>query len=732
MPIQPPRLDDRAYDDLVAELIARIPAHTPEWTHAAPGDPGRTLLELFAWLGDALLYRANLVPERQRLVFLKLLGVPLRSALPARGIVSVHFDGDAPRPPAPLRAGAELGGPVPFETTGEVTVLPLSAVAYGKRALTDAEARQMAPIVEELRALYRLPGRALPYVTTPAFPEDRLRPEGFDVIADTADGCLWLALLAPKASAVAATRDELARGPDGRPHVLNVGVVPALSLPATLDELPERRRIAHVWEMTTDEAIQGEPVYRALDVLHDGTDGLNRQGVVRLVLPGAGIGAPTNDVRAAIDAGVGPRPPRLDDPQLADRLVAWLRLRPTERLESLRIGHVSINAVEIDQRRTVRDRVVAQSSGAPDQAIQLSATSIEEETLVLEVAEPGQPFVPWQRVGDLATQGRDAAAFTLDPEAGVVRFGDGARGRVPAAGARVRVARMRSGGGAQGNLPPGSLKAITAWDPAGARVNNLKVVQRAPTAGGVAAETLAEAEARIPALLRHRERAVTEEDFRALAATTPGLHLGRVEVLPRFKPHQRRSGVPGAVSVMVLPLKAARQPPNPRPDRPFLEAVFGWLDPRRVLGTELYVIGPEYVGLALTVGVSLREGFGREEGLAAVRDALRAWLWPLPPGGAAGLGWPLGGAVSTLELAVAVARVPAVAAVRGVRLFLREGDRFRRASAGGAQPESVQLLAWQLPELLAVVAVEGDPPDDLREPAGGEGGIPIPVVPEVC
>ncbi|XYH97505.1 putative baseplate assembly protein [Sorangium sp. So ce1128] len=731
MPIQPPRLDDRAYDDLVAELIARIPAHTPEWTHAAPGDPGRTLLELFAWLGDALLYRANLVPERQRLVFLKLLGLPLRSALPARGLVSVQFEGDAPRPPAPLRAGAEIGGPVPFETTGEVTVLPLSAVAFGKRALTDAEARQMAPVVEELRALYGLAGRARPYVTTPAFPDDRLRPEGFDLIADTADGCLWLALLAPKAASVAATRADLERGPDGRPHLLNVGVAPALSLPATLDALPERRRIAHVWEMTTDEAIEGEPVYRTLDVLQDGTDGLNRQGVVRLVLPGSRIGAPTNDVRAAIDAGVGPRPPRLDDPQLADRLVAWLRLRPTERLESLRLAHVSINAVEIDQRRTQRDRVVAQSNGAPDQAIQLPAASIEAETLALEVAEPGQQFVPWLRVEDLATQGRDAAAFTLDPEAGVVRFGDGSRGRIPAAGARVRVARMRSGGGAQGNLPPGSLKAITASDPEGARVNNLKVVQRAPTAGGVAAETLVEAEARIPALLRHRERAVTEEDFRALAATTPGLRLGRVEVLPRFKPHQRRTDVPGAVSVMVLPLKGARQPPNPRPDRPFLEAVFGWLDPRRVLGTELYVIGPEYVGLALTVGVSLREGSAREESLAAVREALRTWLWPLPPGGAAGMGWPLGSAVSTLELAVAVARVPAVAAVRGVRLFLRDGDRFRRVSTG-AQPESVQLRAWQLPELLTVVAVEGDPPDDLRETVDGEGGIPIPVVPEVC
>ena len=63
MPLQPPSLDDRTYDDLLQDLLASIPAHTPEWTAPQQGDPGRTLLELFAWLGDALLYRANLVPE---------------------------------------------------------------------------------------------------------------------------------------------------------------------------------------------------------------------------------------------------------------------------------------------------------------------------------------------------------------------------------------------------------------------------------------------------------------------------------------------------------------------------------------------------------------------------------------------------------------------------------------------------------------------------------------------
>ena len=92
MPITPPRLDDRRYADLVEELLARVPAHTPEWVPQQSGDPGRTLVELFAWLADTLLYRANLVPERQRLAFLQLLGMPMQPARAARGLVSLALD----------------------------------------------------------------------------------------------------------------------------------------------------------------------------------------------------------------------------------------------------------------------------------------------------------------------------------------------------------------------------------------------------------------------------------------------------------------------------------------------------------------------------------------------------------------------------------------------------------------------------------------------------------------
>src|SRR5438094_5494367 len=119
MPIPVPALDDRSFDDLVEEVLSRIPAHTPEWTYPRLGDPGRTIIELFAWLADTLLYRANLIPERQRLAFLRLVDARMRPAEPARGLVSILFDDDKVNQALTIKPYATIKGPVNFETRSE-------------------------------------------------------------------------------------------------------------------------------------------------------------------------------------------------------------------------------------------------------------------------------------------------------------------------------------------------------------------------------------------------------------------------------------------------------------------------------------------------------------------------------------------------------------------------------------------------------------------------------------
>lgn len=796
MPIPIPSLDDRDFDDLVEELLARVSAHTPEWSPRL-GDPGRTIVELFAWLTDTLLYRANLIPERQRLAFLRLLGMPLQAAVPARGIVTVAIEDPETTEAIALRPLATVKGPVNFETRRELTVLPVTAAAFYKRKLTGEESTQFAEVVQQLQQIYQLDQIATPYITTPIFAGGVPKKTGFNLSEQSVDRCLWLALLASKPELVETIKQSWGQNQSGGQVLLNVGIVPTLEIPNQFEdpnlfvEIGPRAKIPHVWEITTG----GEPEYLTLEEIdnEDSTVGLTRRGVLRLKLPAPErIGVPNNNVRtpSGLWAGVGDRPPRLDVPEMAERLIAWLRLRPTSDVTNLSLSWVGINAVEIDQRQTIIGRIVGQSNGTANQEIPLLGQSIELESLQIQVEEPGKGYQLWQQVEDLALMGRDASAYSLDSEAGIIRFGDGVRGRIPEVGMRIRVAQMRAGGGNKGNLPPGSLTEISTLGLDRKPITQkLKLLQTLPTEGGEDAETLAEVEQRIPAVFRHRDRAVTAADYRQLAAETPGIDLGRVEILPRFKPHQRRYGVPGVISVMVLPLKTSVQPRNPRPDRSMLEAVNAHLDSRRPLGTELYVIGCEYCPVGIAVGVEIEAGFGQDSVLMAVREALYRFLWPLPLDGVSSKGWPLGKAVRDRELEVAVARVPGVKSLTGLNLFQKqklekaEADKSEImwhvlgspaqvkaaliqskkeqiqgiGSIGAKQKEKkhrqkwqmvspsasaqgalIKLEGWQLPELLGVMVVaDTQPPKDLAatvqpSPVMGELEVAVPVVPEVC
>ncbi len=93
-----PNLDDRTFQQLMDEAVARAKQACPSWTDFSPGDPGVTLLELFAFLTETLIYRLNRVPEKAYVEFLRLLGV--RLAPPSSAAATLVFSraraGDRP------------------------------------------------------------------------------------------------------------------------------------------------------------------------------------------------------------------------------------------------------------------------------------------------------------------------------------------------------------------------------------------------------------------------------------------------------------------------------------------------------------------------------------------------------------------------------------------------------------------------------------------------------------
>ena len=714
-------------------MLTSIPAHTPEWTVQQAGDPGRTLVELFAWLADSILYRANLIPERQRLAFLKLLGQPIQPADAATGVVSI-FQDPANRTAVTLAAGAQITGPVNFETLSEVDVLPVTAQAYLKVGLTPAQTLQKQTLLTGLKSLYKLATLPSGYNTTPVFAGNMASPDAVDVYGSI-DHCIWFALTCKKPEQLADVRAALG-GKQGQ-RILSLGFIPALPPADPFADIGPAAAVPATWQISGATTFPQPPVYHSLSVASDTTQGLTQPGVVQLVLPAASdIGAPPNDVRSDAQAGVGPKPPRIDDPNIDSILVTWIRVNVQSPLQ---LSWGGINAVEIDQRTTYQSVLIGVSDGSANQQFTLSQTQIDPTSFQLEVEMPGLGFQLWNPTDDLSVLAGPLPSFVLDPEAGSVSFGNQMQGMIPPLGARIRARLMRAGGGSAGNLGAATLTGIKAVDLTGAPAGHLTVQQPFATTGGSDVETLDQAETRIPSILRHQNRAVTADDYRDLAQATPNAVVARVEVLPLFKPQNRASNVPGVVSVMVFPQKNGLQPPCPRADRTLLESVYAYLNPKRPVSAEMYVIGSEYVGLGISVAVEVRNGFGLLQVSQQVEQTLRAYLWPIPPGGLTNQGWPLGRGVRSLELEVIVSQVPGVVEVNGLILFQQASNGTWAPLATDSSGKSeLTLSSWQLPELLLVTVQAGADGSGVTAPTSlipqmqTDDTVAVPTVPKVC
>lgn len=758
-----PVLDGRSYQDLVDDALARIPVHNPEWTNFNRSDPGVTLLELFAFLSESVIYRANQIPERNRRKFLSLLGVPLAGASSARGVLTVA-NARGPLEAAPLAAGFEArAGNVPFAAERGLDVLPIEGLVMFKRVVQNPS-QAVIDYHKQLYASYQASAPSLAdlqlYETVALDPQT---PDGVALTA-TADGSLWTALLLrkgqdiPNDETLAAARGVLAGS------TLSVGVVPVVQDPSRVAE-PVGTSITTLSEQISfqvplvppggvlpSDPSQRLPQYRTLDT-RALADVLTEPGVVEVTLPPeGGLGLWSN--LDPLEAGVGDFPPAIDDPDVAARLITWLRIKATPGSVAS-FQWAGVNATTVSQRVHVSGEVLASGTGEPDQFIALAHQSVIPQSVSLTIGDPPEP---WSLIDDLLVAGPEvpvpdlrlapgvaqppappAKVFALDAAAGLLQFGDGARGARPPLGAPLRV-DYDYGLGRAGNVGAGAITSAPSL-PAGMMVAN-----PVRTWGGAEAEPVEEGERQAARYLQHRDRLVTRQDFETVAWRTPGIELGRVDVLPAYNPALAPNApgdAPGAVTVMVVPLRDPVHPDAPEPDRPFIDAITQYLDPRRLVTTEVFVCGPNYRQIWVSVGIDVLAGLAASDVTEAVRQELTRFLAPVdltqppwyadqPTGVDAAYvhderGWPLRKPIVALELIAVASRVTGVDYVRS--LYLAEGS--------AAAVDQIALNGLDLPRLLGVKVVAGDALD-LDQVRGLQSGpqdrstVPVPYVPETC
>ena len=701
-----PILDNRTFEQLRDELVKRIPVYTPEWTDFNESEPGIALLELFAYLGEALLFRFNQIPDTTKLAFLHLLGVQPRPAQPASALLAARTDLAAG---VQILKGAEArAGSVTFQTDNEVYVWPLDVVGVGKIPAATTDLTKAEHERRDAAAAYAKVQDPLFYETIQV-PADPLAPDAQPLdVGQTLDKSLWIALLRKDTTDVSQLADQIL--------FLGVAFDEAVPTPFVLQDLTPADTPAYRASGLYDTPTSGlgadlppmlwrlwngpsatDP-FTDLSVVGDTTRGMVTTGVVQLALP------KTLPVFSPLDTPTGDKdsPPPLTDEKQAANVIAWIQAsRPDGSQDTIhKVGWVGINAVGVVQAQNATPELLGTGTGNSDQTLPLAHHPVLSGTVRLQVEEV-DGWHDWSEVDDLLAVAADKRAFAVDYAVGEVSFGQ----RLPQMGQRIRTLTYQYGGGVAGNVGPGSITAITS-------VSGVQVTNPLPAAGGSDTVSLTDALDQIPAEVHRHERAVIAEDFRDFAEQLP--EVIRAETLPLLHPDAPAVNAAGVISVVVFPAVDVVHPNAPLPDLGLLRRVAAALDPRRLVTTELYVIPPTYRQIAVSAGVAVSSGYQVDAVRRWVELILRQYLAPVPPFGPNGRGWPMGRTVRRAELEAVAVQVEGVDYLEG--LFLAEII----AGVPPVETELVNFQRWELPALAQITVV------GATVGGSGAGRVPLP------
>ena len=646
MALPVPNLDDRTFQDLVNEARRRIPVYCPEWTDHNLSDPGITLIELFSWMTELMLYRLNRVPDKNYVKFLELLGITLKPANPASA--NITFMLTAPRSAdLTIPAGTEVATvrteteeAIVFTTDLDLTIRParLEHFLVSSDGNRYDDRRPLLLEWEEILAAGQPPMAAAQRMMFPLFQAVPQAGNSFYLGygTDLRNTVLSISLDCVEAAGTGIN-------PSNPPLLWEYWDA------VQMDWAPfERRRDADAWLQT------------------DGTRGLNTRGQVVLHVPGTAG-------RRNVDSRDG----------------YWIRCTVTESSEwqglydaspQLRqAGSESVGGTVAARNAVwVTGEILGSSTGKPGQTFRAARLPMlplgPGETVEVE-GEDNAGWEPWRQVPDFSQSTFADRHFVCDPATGEILFGPSLRspggeevryGAVPFSGSQIRFNSYRQGGGPRGNVGRDTLIVLKSSIPYVDSVTN-----RQQAVGGVDPEDVANTRLRGPHILRTRDRAVTGEDFEFLAKEVSPL-VARAKCIAEREVFPEDSPRPGIVELLVVPAISTSgtrlTPDELKPNGELLLQVQEYLDERRLLSTVLVVSQPEYAWASVEADVKVRRGASVEDTRHAVEEKLYTYIHPIH-GGSDGAGWPFGRGLYVSELYSQIQAVADVEYVSDIRMF---------------------------------------------------------------
>jgi len=653
MTLPTPQLDDRTFQQIVNEAKSRIAQLCPAWTDHNVSDPGVTLIELFAWMVEMLLYRLNRVPEKSYITFMELMGVRLEAPQPARTDLTFWLN-EAARETLVIPTGTEVATKqtsaaepaITFSADRELQIRPPEIAAY----LTSAD-----------------DGRSF---VEHALADDRVH---FAQALRSADTGILIFSPQPQVDS------------DGL-YIVFRRDVSGYTLELKLDCVRQAAGIQVqdpplAWQVWCSggwrdvEWLDGAlDASRAEKIEHSGTNGLNDPGTVTLHLP-QGLALHERQGFAGYwvrciyrkrtteqkGYGVSPRVRAIEISTIGATVSAT---------QAMTIG-VSPDSTSVGE-------VLGYSDGSPGQRFQLQYHPVlplgpDEQ---IQVADGNGGSQVWEHAPHPHfgySQGK--RHFLLDRASGVIQFGplirepDGTEtqyGEIPPRGSQIRITRYRCGGGARGNLPPGKIT-----EPKRTLAFVRSVTNRRAASGGRDGESLERAKLRAPMTLHAVTRAVTPSDYERLALEADP--RGRVVRARCIAPRRAEEGADSPVTLLLV---AANRDDSGRLivakelDPELHDIVSAYLNDRRLLASKLEIKGPTFRMVSIMARIKARQGADPQTVRQRAEQRLDVFLNPLH--GADGSGWPFGRGVYISEIYSLLQATPGMSYVE--KLAVRSGE----------------------------------------------------------